>query len=82
MAMALSGNNRHYHWNTIQPRHFISTAEQIGFNTDTARRLFNEMIDKVDNVVTRVRSQLPEYFPESISAPIFNGMMKQRGHFL
>lgn len=79
MAMALVGKNRHYHWHAIQPRHFVSTAESIGFNAETARGLFNEMIDKIDNVVTQVASQLPGNFPESISEPTFDGILRHRG---
>lgn len=63
MAMALVGKNRHYHWHSIQPRHFLSTARNCGYNTDTARTLFNEMVDATESVVARVESQLPEDFP-------------------
>ncbi len=82
MAMALVGKNRHYHWHSIQPRHFVSTAESIGFNTETARALFNEMIDRIETVVSRVESQLPAWFPESIARSTFDGMLKQRGKFI
>jgi len=80
MAMALVGKNRHYHWYSIQPRHFLSTAESIGFNTETASALFNEMIDRIDDVVNRVESQLPEQFPESVASSTFEGILKQRGN--
>jgi serine/threonine-protein kinase HipA len=80
MAMALVGKNRHYHWYSIQPRHFLSTAESIGFNTETASTLFNEIIDNIDDVVSRVASQLPEQFPESIASSTFEGILKQRGN--
>jgi serine/threonine-protein kinase HipA len=80
MAMALFGKNRHYHWYSIQPRHFISTAETIGFNTETARGIFNEMIDRIDDVVPQVKAQLPKNFPESIARPTFDGIIKQRGN--
>lgn len=82
MAMALVGKNRHYHWHSIQPRHFVSTAEQVGFNTETARNLFNEMIDKIDGAVGKVKSQLPKGFPNSIANPIFDGILKQRDHLI
>jgi serine/threonine-protein kinase HipA len=78
-AMAVVGKNRHYLWHSIQPRHFLSTAESIGFNTQTARGLFNEMIEEIDNVVTQVESRLPKSFPESISGPIFDGIIRHRG---
>lgn len=79
MAMALRGKNRHYHWHSIQPRHFISTAAQIGFNAETAQTLFNEMIDKIDDVAAQVEAQLPAHFPESIASPVLDGILKQRG---
>lgn len=82
MAMALVGKNRHYHWHTIQPRHFISTAENIGFNTDTARRLFNEMIDNINHVVSQVAAQLPGDFSKSIARATLDGILQQRGHYL
>lgn len=79
MAMALVGKNRHYHWHAIQPRHFLTTAEAVGFNTQTARRLFNEMIDNIETVVAHVGSQLPPHFPDSIARTIFDGMRKRCG---
>jgi len=78
MAMALLGKNRHYHWRTMQPRHFISTAKHVGFHSGTARRLFNNMIDRVDTVIDKVRKELPPDFPDEIVTPIFSGMLKQR----
>jgi serine/threonine-protein kinase HipA len=78
MAMALSGKNRHYHWHTMQPRHFISTAEHVGFHAETARRLFNDMIDRVDTVIDKVKKDLPPDFPDAIATPIFAGMLRQR----
>ena len=82
MAMALIGKNRHYHWYSMQPRHFVSTAESIGFNRETARGLFNEMVDKIDTVVSQVETQLPEQFPVSIASATFDGILKQRGNYV
>ncbi|MCW8829806.1 MAG: type II toxin-antitoxin system HipA family toxin [Gammaproteobacteria bacterium] len=78
MAMALSGKNRHYHWHTMQPRHFISTAENVGFNVETSKMLFNDMMDKVGEVIAQVEACLPPHFPDHISVPIFDGMRRQR----
>lgn len=78
MAMALIGKNRHYHWYSIQPRHFISTSKATGFNSETARRIFNETIDRIDAVVHQVEANLPKDFPESIARPTFDGIIKQR----
>jgi serine/threonine-protein kinase HipA len=78
MAMALLGKNRHYHWHTIQPRHFISTAEHVGFHAEIARRLLNDMLDRVDTAIDKVKNELPPGFPDAIATPIFAGMLKQR----
>ena len=82
MAMALSGKNRHYHWDKIQPRHFISTAKQVGFNEKMAKAIITEMMGMVDEVITKVESQLPADFPEDISATIIDGMRKQHDRFV
>jgi len=76
MAMALTGENRYYKWYEMQPRHFLSTAEYVGFNVKTAERLFSEMMDSVDDVIKKVESQLPSEFPAEISNPIFDGIRK------
>jgi serine/threonine-protein kinase HipA len=81
MAMALSGDNRHYLWHTIYPRHFISTAQQVGFNVKTARSLFHEMMDRVDPVISQVEAQLPDGFPAAIAGSILAGMKKQRDRY-
>lgn len=82
MAMALSGKNRHYHWDKIQPRHFMSTAKQVGFNEKTAKAIFDEIMGKVDEVINAVESQIPSNFPEEISVAIFDGMRRQRDRFI
>lgn len=77
MAMALSGKNRHYHWDNIQPRHFISTAKQAGFNEKTAKAVMDEMMGMVEEVITKVELQLPADFPEAITTSIMAGMRRQ-----
>jgi len=78
MAMALSGKNRHYHWSNIQPRHFLSTARQVGFNETTAQTIVRDMMAAVDDVIARVEVQIPDDFPEAIATPILAGICKQR----
>ena len=78
MAMALHGKNRHYHWHSLQPRHFFSTAERVGMPVKTARDLFNDMLERVDRVIAAVQATLPPDFPEAIGVPIFTGMRDRR----
>jgi len=82
MAMALIGKNRHYQWYSMQPRHFLSTAKQVGFNVKTAQLIFSKMMDQVEDVIKKVEGQIPEEFPENIVKPILNGMLKQRGRYI
>ncbi len=81
MAMALSGKNRHYHWHTIRPRHFLSTARQAGFNEQAARILVVEMMDAVEEVIAHVEAQIPDGFPDAVATPILAGMCKQRDRY-
>ncbi|WP_430458073.1 type II toxin-antitoxin system HipA family toxin [Rheinheimera sp.] len=77
MAMALEGKNRQYHVSMIQPRHFISTAEKVGFSVPKTIEMMQQMADAAEQVVTRVRANLPAGFPESISNAIFDGLNGQ-----
>jgi len=78
MAMALIGQNRHYHWQKIQPRHFPSTAMNVGFSEIKANDLFDEMMDKVDEVINDIEAQLPPNFPDAIATSIFDGIRDRR----
>ena len=77
MAMSLKGRNRHYHWARIQPRHFLSTAQQVGFSTKKASTLMQEMALQTEPVIRQVQSILPKNFPSHISQPVFEGLRKQ-----
>ncbi len=82
LVMALSGKNRHYHWDTILPRHFISTAKTVGFNEKTARKIVVDMMADVDEAIVNVEGQIPAGFPESIADPILAGICKQRDRYI
>ncbi len=77
MAMALIGTKKYYKWQTIQPRHFLSTAKAIGFSEQRASELMIEIKSQTPAVINTVRQQLPKDFPNYISDSIFNGVQKQ-----
>ncbi|WP_318477531.1 type II toxin-antitoxin system HipA family toxin [Photobacterium leiognathi] len=79
MAMALTGTKKYYKWQTIQPRHFLSTAKAVGFSTQRASELMLEMKNQAPSAIEKVRQQLPNDFPTDISESIFNGVLKQAG---
>lgn len=74
MAMAVKGKNRHYRWQEILPRHFISTASLAGYPAEEATNLVHAMLAQADAVAAQVSGQLPRDFPPSIAEPIFSGM--------
>lgn len=74
MAMALEGKSRHYLWNNIQPRHFISTAKNAGYSSSLARQHLEEVLAKVPQVIQNVESKLPVDFPKAISEAILGGL--------
>ncbi|WP_061011843.1 type II toxin-antitoxin system HipA family toxin [Photobacterium leiognathi] len=82
MAMALTGTKKYYKWQTIQPRHFLSTAKAVGFSTQRANELMSEMKTQAPSAIDKVRQQLPNDFPTGISESIFNGVLKQAGRLV
>lgn len=77
MAMAVMGHTRHYLWQTIQPRHFMSTAKKVGFSIHRAEQILIEMQEKTEGVVQSILDQLPNDFPKHISEPILTGLRMQ-----
>lgn len=82
MAMALQGKNKQYLWSKIQSRHFQSTAQHVGFSSEQAGLLLQEMAMQTAGVIHSVRQQLPPNFPSHISDAIFEGLEKQAGKIL
>ncbi len=76
MAMALKGNNNHYSWHTLQRRHFLMTAKAANYSMATASVLIDSLLARVDQVISKVESQLPSTFPTQIYQPIFEGMLE------
>ena len=75
MAMAVYGKNRHYKWAEIQARHWISTAAWVGL-VSTAEEDILGLAQQAQSVVERVSARLPTDYPESVSGPIFNGILR------
>lgn len=82
MAMALLGSNKHYHWHTIQARHFISTASAVRYSKKQAQALLEKMLSEVGEVIDQVSGKLPKEFPMAIAQNIFDGMRKARDRLI
>lgn len=77
MAMAVQGKKRHYKWDSIMPRHFMTTAKAVGYSEKLAIEHLRDMVSKTDKVIETVLNTLPEDFPKDIADPIFAGLAKQ-----
>jgi serine/threonine-protein kinase HipA len=74
MAMALKGKSNHYNWAEIQRRHFFSMAAIANYSVERAEEIMDEMLEKVEFVIEKVSSIIPDNFPPEIYRSIFEGM--------
>ncbi len=78
MAMALEGKNKHYRWNEITRRYFLSTAEKTNYPVKMVEILLEDILGKIEEVIKEMESILPTSFPEVIAENIFMGMKNAR----
>ena len=71
MAMALQG---YYEWDRILPRHFVEMGRKCGFDAPT---VIQDLAGRIPSAVEAVSNELSPDFPQSVSEPIFEGLMKQ-----
>lgn len=77
MAMALKGKSKHYRWARIEPRHFFSSAAQVGFPQEHVRELMQDIAERAEGLVEGLAGRLPQGFPASTCEPIFAGVLAQ-----
>ena len=77
MAMAVKGKARHYKWDNILPRHFMSTAKAVGYSEKLAFAHLETMFSNAEQVIEAVKQTLPANFPEDIVDPILKGFEKK-----
>lgn len=73
MAMALTGENRHYKWAEIQPRHWLATGAAVG--VDTARDDIVDLVSRAPQIAESVANDLPADFPQRVAEPILEGLI-------
>ena len=77
MAMSLKGRNTHWKWSNIQPRQFVSTAEDLKYPVDKAISHYEYFIDNVESAIAKVEGKMTNNFPAYIAEAIFSGLRKQ-----
>lgn len=78
MAMSVKGKNRHYQWEKILYRHWISTAKVCGFPEKEMVSLIEELRDGLGMVIDRVANELPGVFPAEVAESVFSAMRKAK----
>ncbi len=81
MAMALNGKNKHYRLHEIVPRHWFDESKKVNFPENEMQTIIDQTLGKIESVINKVTSQLPEGFPEDISGPIFDGLTNAAKRF-
>jgi len=76
MAMALNGKNKHYLWQQIMPRHWFAESKKVNFPEAEMQSIIDTTPEQLEAVISQLQSSLPHGFPEDISSPIFEGMLK------
>ncbi len=74
MAMPLHTQKPHIIWKNVRREHFFETAKNIHYSVERAEAILEDMLARVDTVITHVETHLPLHFPKSVSQPIFEGM--------
>lgn len=75
MAMAVHGKSKHYTLDTMQRRHWSSTARKCGFGANV-ESMIDTLIEQTPGVIAAVAAELPATFPASVAEPIFEGLKK------
>lgn len=76
LAMAVRSKNSHYRIAEIQRRHWNTVAKANGLGEDFEPTI-QHFVNTVPRAVETVSARLPENFPNSVSEPIFNGLLAQ-----
>ncbi|MDX8385201.1 MAG: type II toxin-antitoxin system HipA family toxin [Gallionella sp.] len=77
LAMAVRGSTNYYPIKTIQRRHWIAQARQVGLTAEVAEQLIEDVIESTEPVIEKVVKLLPDNFPQDIAEVIFSGMKRQ-----
>jgi len=78
MAMAVKGKSSHYQWQKILQRHWLSMAARCRFPVEEMAAVIDVLLERMDEVIANVSSQLPESFPRDMGEAVFEGMRDAR----
>lgn len=77
MAMSVqSSSGKIYNWDKISRRHWFYTAKVNGISEKSCEKILDELINCLPTVVDKVKNEIPEDFPQTVSQSILEGMEK------
>ncbi|EKL9828628.1 type II toxin-antitoxin system HipA family toxin [Vibrio alginolyticus] len=79
MALKSTSSGNKWHLEKIYPRHFIATAETVGFCTIRMQEILEEFVDTFPGAIERVVNQLPNGFPAQIIDSIVSNSLRILG---
>lgn len=74
MAMSLRAANRHYKWEQMCFRHWLATSRTCNFPEREMKNIVDMLVDRLEEGISEVQARLPSGFPESVAAPVFDGL--------
>ncbi|EJL6463573.1 type II toxin-antitoxin system HipA family toxin [Vibrio cholerae] len=79
MALKSTSSGNKWHLEKIYPRHFIATAETVGFCTIRMQEILEEFVDTFHNAIEQVVNHLPNGFPAQIIDSIASNSLRILG---
>lgn len=77
MAMGVqSSSGKIYNWDKISRRHWFYTAKANGISEKSCGDIMDEVLNKMPEVIKRIKKEIPVDFPQSVSSSILEGMVK------
>lgn len=76
MAMAVQGKNRHYRWNSITRRHWLTTGSFCGLDENTVGEMLDELVETAPRVIEEVAGIIPTGFPALLAERILKGVVE------
>jgi serine/threonine-protein kinase HipA len=74
LAMAVRSKNPHWKHAEILPRHWETVAKRHGFSG--VREILVNLVDAVPAAVSRLKTKLPDNYPEWVASAIFGGIAR------
>ncbi|WP_253273632.1 type II toxin-antitoxin system HipA family toxin [Collimonas arenae] len=73
MAMAITGENRHYRWTEFRRHHWVQTAQKCGLGT-RIDELLDAILAQLPEALDNAAAQIPTNFPAQVADTIFQGI--------